>query len=805
MDSNKKDAVYGKYIRKIEGFVKNTLADVEGAYKDTLTDKNAVAAIGIAAFTLIKALSPVMYLIFALLLSGTHLVLGTYPMGLAFLCAVGDRLMWAYVGAILGALIFTPSPAVEIAVYTLAVCLRRLTAIITEPERKLTDFEDGMKLKLIVSLISATALGAYNSITSDFSFASLGALLVYIAVTPSLAFLYACSVSSVKGDATVLYEETSRAALAVSLVWSCRSFSVGSIELSVIVAFILSLYVTRRHGILKGCLVSLFFGLSATPAMTPVYSIASVVSGMLFSSSPYLAAATSTLASVSWTVYAGGYSLVSDVAPSLILGGVITSVGVYGGFFASRDKKSDLSLPHSTVLRAEILKSKDTDALLSSEAKAFADLSEMLERLSERLSTPTLYDVKETVRKCRDSLCRRCEASEVCRKLNGPEIADAWDELAVSLYERGTLDEDSVPRTFTDSCRYADMIYESVSDAYANTVKNLIDTDKAEVMAVDYKAVASVLSDIIERRDGSFSIDSALSDALLKRLRTEKITVGGVTVYGIKRRTVFISSLRPGGLHIGEDDLRRIVSDVCGGEFSSPEFDLYGADINATLRETESFSVLHASQRLTEGESRACGDSCSLFQSKNGHFFALISDGMGSGSEAALTSGMCTLFIEKMLSAGNSASVTLKMLNSMLRAKGAECSATVDLCDFDLISGEIKFYKSGASPSLLIRKNDIYKIESRTLPVGIIRSLDAQKTKIDAEVGDVIVMFSDGVAEGDEDSAWLYSLLSKERDRKCADIANEIISETERRYAKKDDATVCVIRVTPPPYKDISF
>lgn len=177
---------------------------------------------------------------------------------------------------------------------------------------------------------------------------------------------------------------------------------------------------------------------------------------------------------------------------------------------------------------------------------------------------------------------------------------------------------------------------------------------------------------------------------------------------------------------------------------------------------------------------------------------------MGSGHEAAVTSGMCALFIEKMLSAGNSAAVTLKMLNAMLRAKGTECSATVDLCDFDLVSGDIEFYKSGAAPSFIVRGNEIFRIESKTLPVGIIRTLDAQKTHIKAEIGDVIVMVSDGIAESDEDAAWLYSLISETRNRRCSDIASIIIEETERRYNKKDDATVCVIRVAPPSKKDFS-
>ncbi len=804
MDHQNKDAVYGKYIKKCERFAKNTMSSVEKAYTETASKRNAVAAVGEAAITLARELSPMLYFFASFMLSGTHIVLGTYPMGAAFVSAVGKRMLWAYFGAVLGALTSSRSAVMDIAIYTLIVCLRRLSALMTDPDRKLTDFEDSLKLKLAVSLIASAALGAYNSIDSDFSVTSLAALILYVALTPSLTFLYACTVSQQRTDATILYEETSLGTLTVSIVIALRTLSVGAVNLASVAAFIAAVYVTRKHGILKGTLIGLFLGLSVAPSLTPIFSVAAIVSGLLFSSSPYLAAATSTLAAVSWTVYAGGYALSTEVAPSLILGGIAVTIGIYGGFFDPSDEKSDSATSHSAVLHAEMMKNYETDALLSSEAKAFSELSDMLYRLSDKLCRPSLYDVKEALRKCRSSLCRSCDVSEACRKMNGSDVSDAWDSVAATLYEHGTIEEDELPTVLSRSCRYSSDIHDKINESYASTLKNLIETDKTEVMALDYRAVASVLTDIIERRSEEFAVDHKLSEQLAARLREEKITAGQVTVYGRKKKIVFISSLKLSGLHIGEDDLRRITSEVCGGEFASPEFELHGSEINATLRSSEAFSVIHASSRLTEEESRACGDSCVCFPSKKGHFCSLISDGMGSGHEAAVTSGMCALFIEKMLSAGNSAAVTLKMLNAMLRAKGTECSATVDLCDFDLVSGDIEFYKSGAAPSFIVRGNEIFRIESKTLPVGIIRTLDAQKTHIKAEIGDVIVMVSDGIAESDEDAAWLYSLISETRNRRCSDIASIIIEETERRYNKKDDATVCVIRVAPPSKKDFS-
>ena len=72
-----------------------------------------------------------------------------------------------------------------------------------------------------------------------------------------------------------------------------------------------------------------------------------------------------------------------------------------------------------------------------------------------------------------------------------------------------------------------------------------------------------------------------------------------------------------------------------------------------------------------------CGDHIAVFRSDRACFYALISDGMGSGQDASETSGLCTLFLERMLSAGNHVEISLRMLNSLLLAKneggGSEC------------------------------------------------------------------------------------------------------------------------------------
>lgn len=190
------------------------------------------------------------------------------------------------------------------------------------------------------------------------------------------------------------------------------------------------------------------------------------------------------------------------------------------------------------------------------------------------------------------------------------------------------------------------------------------------------------------------------------------------------------------------------------------------------------------------------GDVITSFDA-DGRYYMLISDGMGSGREAALTSSVAAMFLERMLTAGASMETSLKMLNKLIRAGERECSATIDLAEIDLVTGEAKFVKSGAAPSFVIRDGSIYRLQSKTVPIGIIRALDAEMIQFDVEEGDVIVMLSDGVAKSFEECPWLLDMLSADRDMTEGDAkkAAEKIVRSAAERGSLDDITAGVVRI----------
>ncbi|MBQ1976421.1 MAG: SpoIIE family protein phosphatase, partial [Clostridia bacterium] len=193
------------------------------------------------------------------------------------------------------------------------------------------------------------------------------------------------------------------------------------------------------------------------------------------------------------------------------------------------------------------------------------------------------------------------------------------------------------------------------------------------------------------------------------------------------------------------------------------------------------------------------GDAITRFECTDGRYYVLICDGMGTGGEASLTSRICSSFLEEILQAGADMTVALTMLNNYMRSRSMECSAGIDLMEIDRYTGEARFVKSGAAPSFVIREGRLFRLCSKTVPIGILRALDAEMIRFTLEKGDIIVMLSDGVTENFEDSAWLCDMLSTRSvtDSSPAEIAQRIVAAARVGVdpARRDDVSAAVMKI----------
>ncbi|MCL2022770.1 MAG: SpoIIE family protein phosphatase [Oscillospiraceae bacterium] len=220
-----------------------------------------------------------------------------------------------------------------------------------------------------------------------------------------------------------------------------------------------------------------------------------------------------------------------------------------------------------------------------------------------------------------------------------------------------------------------------------------------------------------------------------------------------------------------------------------------GDKITWIFAESPRFSVEIGVAQRARGDARLCGDYYSQFTLPGGETAFLLSDGMGTGGRAAVDSALtCTLF-STLVQAGLSFPCALRLTNGALMSKSADESlATLDAAIFDPYTGEMRLYKAGAAASLAAVGRNICKLESDSLPAGILREIDFKEHSLKLKEGDLCLLFSDGaVIEDEEITKKLLIDWTKSADELAGAalmLALERVPEDEQ-----DDATVAALGV----------
>ena len=368
--------------------------------------------------------------------------------------------------------------------------------------------------------------------------------------------------------------------------------------------------------------------------------------------------------------------------------------------------------------------------------------------------------------------------------------------LISQLHTKGRVDEGQVPEHLRHRCPSMDLILRQINAGCARLTGELLRSSRTELLAMDYEAAANLINDALAEDDGEYRTDPELENRISDYLRDAGIGFGSVTVYGKRRRQILVRGVEIERAKVALDTLRGDLGEMCGLVLGEPSFEVEDGTSSMLLQAKKQLAVVGAQNNLArEGVS---GDAVNLFANRKEYFYAVINDGMGSGKEAALTSGLCSVFLEKMLRAGNRAATALRMLNNLILSRcpdsAQECSSTVDLMELDLITGKASFIKSGAAPSFIVRNGTVRRLQAGTAPIGIIRKLDAQVETFDLRPGDTVVMVSDGILQDDPECDWLTSYLAGCGGRDPEQIVYEICCHAVG-FPNHDDCSALALRV----------
>ena len=373
-------------------------------------------------------------------------------------------------------------------------------------------------------------------------------------------------------------------------------------------------------------------------------------------------------------------------------------------------------------------------------------------------------------------------------------------QAAENFEDKGRIELSDIPEHFSRRCLNPQAFVTAVNSElkaaayrrqYAGNLRESRDTVWRQ-----YGDMAALLDEVSKELGSINGADHLAERRLIRYLRTLDIEADAAVFRdGRGRLRAVIESGNLAPLLRQENYLDRL-SEIVGLRLSKPKNVTEGC-ARLYLTEAEPLAVSVGIAAMKKKGEKVSGDRGTYFKTDAGVLCVILSDGMGSGDEAADESAEVIAILEEFLRAGINPAVAMKTLNSVMLLKSGDGwgFATVDLMCVDLFTGETCFYKYGAAPSYVKSGKSIRRIKGETLAAGLSsgEGIAPDLVRMRLRPGSTAIIASDGVIVDAEDD-WIKNLLMRGFDDMKA-LARSTLKEAERVYGANDDMTVVTVRV----------
>ena len=745
---------------------------------------------------------------FGFLLGGAKFPLSTYPLGCALIASLSRNTVAALLGILIRTVyLFSQGENLLLPIIcsvSLLTC-RWVLNIIMFGKAKLSRLgylPDALSMKMLLCAVFVFGISLvevmYVGITPQ------GMLRIVISTGISVAFTMLFSFFFDEEYRHSPVFEAGFGALCFSAAFACVPFVFGDFSIGLAVAFAITLYAGFLGVPTRSAFIGLICGTVSGGFFGPVFALAGLVAGIFADSYILFGGIGAFLVTACSVLYFGTADSIMEILPELSCSAFAVTVFAMLRILP-RDRFPEFSFRPEKENTAAVLWSKQRETEMEKRmlglSKAMDSLSCMVQGLSERFRRPSPEKLTENSLAIWEAYCKDCPNENTCKGISELESEKISSKLASGLFSGVKMDRERLYEITRIRCPHLEELALEMNALSAGMIEDAIRDDKTKVFALDYGIMSEIFADIAVREKGKIPADRTLSDRLRKAFYRAGLRPEHVLVCGERKKTVIATGDAIAKTELRSKEIRLICENVCAVRFGNPQFILEEGKSAFTLESLPIYSVESVMKQIPKKGEIVCGDSIACAMSADNYFYCFLCDGMGSGEEAALTSKLCRVFLEKMLVCGNPKSTTLEMLNNLLCSRNTECFATVDICEIDLVFGVASFLKSGAIPSFIMRDGHLYKISAGSFPIGILPEVSAEHTDFELCDGDVIILCSDGiVSDSDvsdgEDAERFSELIVREWTDDLEALADKILTYSSDFSVRMDDMTVAFLRIT---------
>jgi len=754
--------------------------------------------------------------IVAFLFSGCHIVFGAYPLGVAFVAVLPRGVWLALIGSVAGALSIGKSGIIH-AIISIIVVFLRIMISGSERRGESVLFSEPLILRISAASIGAFVGAAYEILLGGFAFKSI--LFGAVSVVLSAAFTFAfagifqanISFSDVLTSKRNLFDgamgerekfETyifqGSFLLFVFLVSiSLKRYDIFGITTAYVVSAFITLFIARRFGPIRAMAVGFISSLGISSLYSVGFALVGLVAGILFDAGIVYALITAGLLLSFWSAYAGGSMGFLSTFPEYVVAALLSAPFIKklpSPQKSVQQSKTESHLADDMVAATAIAYRSADDSSVDKLLDALLSVSASMRALGGDEGLVSFEEYRNLVIDAAKDFCASCHFYDGCTSENPAPCAENIDLIATKLYKKERIfcdDATLVPKY----CHNSMALFDKIIDLAANLEAKRFKDRRMQPLADECELFSQIVKEAREYNDRERSIDPILSEKLLEALEGAGLHNGVIKVFGERRKHFICAAADDTGKLITAKGFHEDIERLSGVRLGTPSY--YRKDDVALLEcsAANKYTVEFSAVGKCSDKERVSGDTATSFECADGRFYALISDGMGSGEGAHKISVFAADFLSRILNSSCSKRTAFHFLNHVIRGRGEECSATVDLFDFDLITGEAVFFKCGAASSYVKRDGSIFRIRSETAPLGLMKSIDAERIRVEVRNGDYIIMLSDGVSQSPEDATWLLELLNKPAPENVREYAESILEGAKKNSRSGDDMSVAVAKI----------
>lgn len=432
-------------------------------------------------------------------------------------------------------------------------------------------------------------------------------------------------------------------------------------------------------------------------------------------------------------------------------------------------------------------------------AQALREIGETTREVSRKLNSMHLCSVEDVWQHTLDTVCRKCPRRYRCWQSEFDQTMDAVNNCMLILRREGQLESGQIPAPLREVCRVPDELAAALTAGYVRYQAELGSRRKVSqirgVVTDQFEGLAMLVEELSGRWESYCCRDSRLEEKAQSCLTAQGLDPGEICCsLDRENRLLMDCEINPLKLpRLDKTALALEMGELLGRELELPQVRTVGGHAYLSWQERAVYTVDWGSSQLTETGSKITGDAYRSLTTDTGRFVLILSDGMGTGGNAAVDSAMTSDLLRRLLEAGVGCDAALKIVNSALLLKsGEETLATADVAAVDLFTGRAEFYKAGAAPTFLVKNGRAGYVQSDSLPAGILEGAAFEKSSLTLREGDRLVLVSDGVTATGAD--WVKSQLEAGASSSPQQLAESLAKTARERQqpGREDDITVLV-------------